>query len=285
MLSPVPQLSNLYNEENMNKQEILNKYDNEDDKLLISKLLDKIEFVEKKNSVENTDFLDMRQRNIVEKVLKNIKYKNYIIYGGYENAERTMIILYPEKLETVFENNYFDYNNIVQVLRIILPNEMRGKYSHRDYLGAIIKVGLKREKIGDVLVNINGADIIANREVISYLDSSLRELTRFSKSKFETHKIEELNIEPINTEIINIIIPSMRVDSIVSEIIKTSRSKTIEIINSERVFINSELITKNSKMLKENDMVTIRGKGRFKIKQVLNSTKRGNLVLEVEKYI
>ena len=269
----------------MNKQEILNKYDNEDDKLLISKLLDKIEFVEKKNSVENTDFLDMRQRNIVEKVLKNIKYKNYIIYGGYENAERTMIILYPEKLETVFENNYFDYNNIVQVLRIILPNEMRGKYSHRDYLGAIIKVGLKREKIGDVLVNINGADIIANREVISYLDSSLRELTRFSKSKFETHKIEELNIEPINTEIINIIIPSMRVDSIVSEIIKTSRSKTIEIINSERVFINSELITKNSKMLKENDMVTIRGKGRFKIKQVLNSTKRGNLVLEVEKYI
>ena len=269
----------------MNKQEILNKYDKEEEKLLISKLLDKIEFVEKKNSVENTDFLDMHQRNIVEKVLKTIKYKNYIIYGGYENAERTMIILYPEKLETVFENNYFDYNNIAQVLRIILPNEMRGKYSHRDYLGAIIKVGLKREKIGDILVNINGADIIANREVISYLDSSLRELTRFSKSKFEMHKIEELNIEPVNTEIINIIIPSMRVDSIVSELIKTSRSKAIEIINRERVFINNELITKNSKTLKENDMITVRGKGRFKIKQILNNTKKGNLVLEVEKYI
>lgn len=269
----------------MNRQEILSKYENEEDRLLVSKLLDKIEFVEKKNTVENTDFLDMHQRNIIEKVLKSIKYEKYDIYGGYENAERTMIILYPEKLETVFENNYFDYNNIIQVLRITLPNEMRGKYSHRDYLGAVIKVGIKREKVGDILTSIDGADIIVSKEMISYLDTSLRELTRFSKSHFDVCKIQELNIAPVNTEIINIIIPSMRMDSIVSEVIRTSRSKAIEIINSERVFINNELAIKNSKMLKESDMITVRGKGRFKIKQILNSTKKGNLVLEIEKYI
>ena len=72
---------------------------------------------------------------------------------------------------------------------------------------------------------------------------------------------------------------------IVSEVVKTSRSKAIEIINSERVFINSELATKNSKILKADDMITIRGKGRFKIKGILNSTKKGNLVVEIEKYI
>lgn len=269
----------------MNRQEILSKYEKEEDRLLVSKLLDKIEFVEKKNTVENTDFLDMHQRNILEKVLRIVKYKNYVIYGGYENAERTIIILYPEKLETVFENNYFDYNNIVQVIRITLPGEMRGKYSHRDYLGAVIKVGIKREKVGDILVSIDGADIIVSSEIISYLDTSLRELTRFSKSNFEICKIEELNIAPVNTETINIIIPSMRMDSIVSEIVKTSRSKANELIDSERVFINNELATKNSKMLKEDDMITVRGKGRFKVKQILNSTKKGNLVLEVEKYI
>lgn len=269
----------------MNRQEILSKYENEEDRFMVSKLLDKLEFVEKKNTVENTDFLDMHQRSIIEKVLKSIKYNNYVIYGGYENAERTMIILYPEKLETVFENNYFDYNNIVQVLRITLPNEMRGKYTHRDYLGAVIKVGIKREKVGDILVSIDGADMIVSKEIASYLDTSLRELTRFSKSDFEIRRIEELNIAPVNTETINIIIPSMRMDSIVSEVIRTSRSKAIDIINSERVFINNELSTKNSKILKENDMVTVRGKGRFKVKKILNSTKKGNLVLEVEKYI
>lgn len=269
----------------MNRQEILSKYEGEEDKLLVSKLLDKIELVDKKNNIENTDFLDIHQRGILERVLKTVKYKNYIIYGGYENAERTMIILYPEKLETVFEKGLFDYNSILQVIRITLPNEMRGKYNHRDYLGAVIKVGIKREKVGDIIVSIDGADIIATKEMVSYLSTSLSELTRFSKSNFEIHKIEELNIVPPKTEIINIIIPSMRMDSIVSEIIRTSRSKAMDFIETERVFINSELVTKNAKILKENDMITIRGKGRFKINKILNSTKKGNLVVEVEKYV
>ena len=269
----------------MNRQEILNKYESDEDRLLVSKLLDKIELVEKKNNIENTDFLDIHQRGILEKVLKTAKYKNYIIYGGYENAERTMIILYPEKLDTVFEKGLFDYNNILQIIRIILPNEIRGKYNHRDYLGAIVKVGIRREKVGDIIVSIDGADIIATKEMISYLSTSLSELTRFSESNFEVHKIEELNIAPPKTEIINIIVPSMRMDSIVSEIIRTSRSKAMEFIETERVFINSELVTKNAKTLKEDDMITVRGKGRFKINKILNSTKKGNLVVEVEKYV
>lgn len=269
----------------MNRQEILNKYENEEDRLLISKVFDKIEFVQKKNSVENTDFLDMRQRGIVEKILKSISYANYEIYGGYENAERTMLLLYPEKLETVFANCQYDYNNMLQVIRIKLPNELRGKYTHRDYLGAVIKVGVRREKVGDILVSIDGADIIANKEIIEYLKTSLGELTRFSKSIIEILPIQELYIAPTKTEILNIIIPSMRADSIVSELIKTSRSKVIEIINQERVFVNCEVVTKNSKMLKENDNITVRGKGKFKINKILNTTKKGNLVLEVEKYI
>jgi len=268
----------------MNRQEILNKY-NEEDRILISKLLDKIEFVEKRNTVEHTDFLDIKQRTTLENILKSMKYTNYRIYGGYENAERTIIIIYPDKLAEVFENEYFDYSNIVEVIRIKLPNELRGKYNHRNYLGAIIKLGMKREKVGDILVDINGADLIVKKEVTNYLKVSLAELTRFNKSMIEDINIKELNITPPKTEILNIIIPSMRVDSIVSEIIRTSRSKVIEIINAERVFVNGDIINKNAKMLKENDMITVRGKGRFKVNKIVNSTKKGNLVLEVEKYI
>ncbi len=269
----------------MNKQEILNKYDNEEDKLLVSKVLDKLEFVQKKNSIETTDFLDMHQKTVAEKVLKSQKITNYICYGGYSNAERVMIIIYPEKLEDVFNNNQYDFNNIVRVIRVILPNEMKGKYSHRDYLGAVIKVGLKREKVGDIIVNLDGADLIVSKDISKYIVDSFKELTRFSKSDIYEESIEKLNITEPKTEVLNIIIPSMRMDSIVSELIRTSRSKALEIINAERVFVNSEVITKNSKMLKENDMITVRGKGRFKIIKILNSTKKGNLVLEVEKYV
>lgn len=269
----------------MNKQEILNKYDNEEDKLLVSRVLDKLEFVQKKNSIETTDFLDMHQKTVAEKVLKSQKITNYICYGGYSNAERVMIIIYPEKLEDVFNNNQYDFNNIVRVIRVILPNEMKGKYSHRDYLGAVIKVGLKREKVGDIIVNLDGADLIVSKDISKYIVDSFKELTRFSKSDIYEESIEKLNITEPKTEVLNIIIPSMRMDSIVSELIRTSRSKALEIINAERVFVNSEVITKNSKMLKENDMITVRGKGRFKIIKILNSTKKGNLVLEVEKYV
>lgn len=269
----------------MDKQEILNKYENEEDKLLVSKLLDKIEFSQKRNSVEYTDFLDIRQRGLLEKILQNLKYTNYEVYGGYENAERTMIFIYPEKLETVFQNHHFDYGTMLKVIRIKLPNELRGKYNHRDYLGAVIKVGVKREKVGDILVTIDGADMIVSKDMIEYLKQSLSELTRFHKSEFEEMSINDIYIVPQRTEILDIIIPSMRVDSIVSELIKTSRSKVIEIINQERVFVNCEVVTKNSKMIKENDQITVRGKGKFKINQILNTTKKGNLVLEVEKYI
>ena len=267
----------------LNRQEILAKYSNDEDRLLVSKLIDKIEFVGKRNSVEYTDFLDMRQRRLLEKLLKDIKNTNYIAYGAYKTAERTVLIMYPTKLEEVFENEKFNYNSIFGVIRIKLPNELKGMYSHRDYLGAVIKIGIKREKVGDIIVSKDGADIIVLKETLKYIREGLKELTRFSKAEFESVKISELNIEEPKTEIFNIIIPSMRIDSIVSEVIRTSRAKATNIIKEERVFVNHELVTKGSKELKENDLITVRGKGRFKVGKIVNQTKKGNLVIEIEK--
>ncbi len=269
----------------MNRQEILDKYANEEDRILASKLLDKVDFVSKRNTVENTDFLDMRQRQLLEKLLAEIKFKNYKAFGGYKTAERTAIILFPNKLEDILKDDLFDYNSIFSVIKISLPNELKGLYSHRNYLGAIIKIGIKREKVGDIITSKDGAEIIVLKENEKYILNGLKELTRFSKAEFEVIKLESLEVEEPKLQKINIIIPSMRIDSIVSEIIRTSRSKATEIIKEERVFINHELITKGSKEVKSNDIITVRGKGRFKIGEILNNTKKGNLVLKVEKYV
>ena len=269
----------------MNKQEILNKIANEEDKLLVSKMLDKIEFTTKRNSVEYTDFLDMRQRQLLEKVLKDIKYTNYIASGGYKMAERTAIITYPEKLEEIFIENRFDYNSVFGVIQIVLPNELKGMYAHRNYLSGIIKIGIKREKVGDIITRFDGADIIVLKDAEKYVLDGLKELTRFSKAEFTTAKLSELQVEEPKTEKISIIIPSMRIDSIVSEAIRTSRAKATEVIKEEKVFINHELVVKGSKEVKTNDLITVRGKGRFKVGEILNSTKKGNLVIEIEKYV
>jgi len=266
----------------MNKQEILKNYKKEEDRLLVAKVLDKMELSKVRNKITNTDFLDMYQKNIIQKLLDRLKYENYMFFGGNIEAERTVLVFYPEKFnENMVEKNY---NNIMQMIEIILPNDLKGKYTHRDYLGGLMKLGIKREKIGDIITFHEGANIIVLNETIEFTKNNLSSLTRFSKSKIEIKPIEQLHKPEIKKETIQIIVSSMRLDNIVSELAQTSRSKAEEIISTGRVFVNFENIIKDSKILKEGDVVTIRGKGRFEIKEVEGNTKKGRLVVCVEKY-
>ena len=148
----------------MNKQEMLRDYKKSEDKMCLSQVLDKIESSANRNKIEYTDFLDMYQTALVETFLRKNNFQNYKLYGGYEEAERKILIIYPEKYnEEMLAKNY---NKMISILRIQLPEEEQGKLVHRNYLGGIVKLGLKREKVGDILVSNDGANIIAKKEFI-----------------------------------------------------------------------------------------------------------------------
>ena len=131
----------------MDKQDILNQYKKHEDKQLISKVLDYLNFSKTRNQIQNTDFLDLGQKNKVEKFLKMTSEKCVFFYGGFEKAERTMLIIYPQKLETLFYNEIYNYDDIMKIIRITLPNSLQESYEHRNYLSALMKIGIKREKI------------------------------------------------------------------------------------------------------------------------------------------
>lgn len=267
----------------MNKQEILKIYRNEDDKLLVAKMLDKIELSKKRNKISYTDFLDTRQKLLLQKVLNRIKENKYINYGGFNEAERTSYIFYPERFEKeIIEKNY---SNIMQIIEIILPNELKGEYTHRNYLGALMRLGIKREKIGDIIVWEDGAHIIALKEIVPFILNNISTLTRFQKAIVKPKSIEEIYKVIIKKEEIEIIVASMRLDNIVSELARVSRAKAQELISKERVLINHEIVTKDSKMVNIEDKITIRGKGRFEIIEIITNTKKGRVLLKVEKYI
>jgi RNA-binding protein YlmH len=249
----------------MNKQEILNTYKNEEDRLIVAKMLDKIEQSNKRNKIENTDFVDERQIHILENILIRINIENYVIYGGFKEAQRNIVIFYPDKLNKDIVTKNLD--SIIQVVRIILPKELQGKYTHRDYLGGLMKLGLKREKIGDIVVWEEGADIIVLKEIILFLQQHLDTLTRFQKSKITIESIVNLHEVNINKEEIEIVVSSLRLDNIISELANTSRSKAEELIKQERVFVNYEVAAKDAKMIKCGDKITIRGKGKFEVKE------------------
>lgn len=267
----------------MDKQQLLKDYKKQEDKICLSQVLDKIEFSEARDRIEYTDFLDMYQVALVENFLRKIKFENYELYGGYEEAERRILVIYPEKYdEKMLEKNY---NKILKIVRVILPEEEKGKYSHRNYLGGIVKLGLKREKVGDIIVREEGADIITVEDFADILKQQLPSLTRFETSKVMAQEIQHLQKREVKVEEIKIIVPSLRLDNFVSDLARTSRSKAVQIIGQERVFVNGQSETKVSKQLKLNDRITIRGKGRFVIKEFAGTTRSGRTVIVIEKYV
>ena len=257
--------------------------DVQEKKLCLAQVQDKIEMSKRKNKVENTDFLDMYQISLVKKYLREKNITNYELYGGYEEAERKILVIYPEEIEDYVLKK--TYNDIIKIVRVELPEEDKGKFSHRNYLGGIVKLGLKREKVGDIVVAPNGADIIVVKEFADILAKELPTLTRFKNANISIVPINKLRKQEIRVEDINIIIPSFRLDKIVSDLAKTSRNKAVNIIEQDRVFINGQNETKLSRNIKENDIITIRGKGRFIIKETKGTTKSGRYIVRVEKYV
>lgn len=268
----------------MDKRLILNKYSKPEEKLLISKMIDKIELTTNKNKIQNTDFLDIYQSHLLEKILKQEKVENYIINGGISDSERNIIVFFPEKLSEIVNTNTSKILPI-KCIRIKLPKEMYGKYTHRDYLGGLIKLGIKREKIGDILVFEDGADILILEEISKFVITNITQLTRFSKSEIEVVNLEDVREKKINKKEINLIVSSMRLDCIVSEIAKTSRGKAEEIINDARVFVNYENIMKSTKQIKEKDIITIRRIGKFKLEKIDGKTRNERVKIIVSQCI
>jgi len=252
--------------------------DDEND-LLIAKVWDKKKFCDTRNKITYTDFLNEKEQAIIS---RNMNLGNAFFYGGNENSDRKILVFYPEKIDEEIARK--SLNSVLSVLRIVLPNEMKGEYEHRNYLSALIKIGIERSKIGDILVDNDGADIIifnANKE---FVKQALMELTRFKKSRFEEVDIENVRNKIDNFEDMTIIVASMRIDNIVSELARCSRSGADEYITDERVLVNYETVLKGSKIVENGDVVTIRGKGKFIIDGLVRNTRNDRYVLKVRKY-
>lgn len=245
------------------------------------KISDKIEFCRTRNKIVHTDFLDIASKSEAQEILFKEKFQNYFFEGGKEGADRNILVLYPDKISEEMARKNIE--NILEVIRIKLPKEL--KYEHRDYLSGIMKLGLKREKFGDIIVNENGADIVVLKEMAEYLKNSLQELTRFRKSEIDIVSILGLqNVETIFEEF-TIIVSSLRLDNFVAEIVKCSRTRAEEIITEQRVYLNSILVEKVSKKINVGDVITIRGKGKFIFNEIQRETRNDRLVLGLKKYI
>lgn len=256
---------------------------NIEDKLLIAKLQDKIKHCKNRNKIVNTEFLNLHQKKIIQNKLNELKIKNYIFNGGFEEAENKALILYPEKLNEEIVLNTI--NEIINVIKITVPNELVGSYEHRDYLSAVMRVGLGRERIGDIIVYENEAYIIVLKENAEYIKDSLQEFTRFKKSRIEIIDVNEIKSKTPELMPIEIHVSSNRLDSIVSEIARTSRSKAEELIKNEKVSINCKYEYKSSKQVNAGDIIIVRGSGKYILDNIRENSRTKRLTITLKKYM
>lgn len=247
--------------------------------LLIAKVLDKKKICNSKNKITYTDFLNEKEQRVIE---KNVKLENAFFYGVNENADRKILVFYPEKLTEELVRK--SLKSVLSGIRIILKNDRIGNYEHKNYLSALIKIGIDRGKIGDILVVDYGADIIVFDMNKEFIIQSLSELTRFRKANIDIIPIDDIKQKIDRFEESTIIVSSMRIDNIVAELAGCSRTNADEYINSEKVFVNYETALKGSKTIFEGDIVTIRGKGKFRIDGLVRNTRNNRFVIKVNKY-
>lgn len=256
------------------------KYKNDENKLLIAKVIDKYEFAKTRNKITYTDFLNISEISVIKKILKEENVPNYIFYGVKAEPDRSILIFYPEKFSIdMIEKNY---EKILEIIRIRLPSNI--SYEHREFLSGIMKLGIKREKFGDIIVTDFGADVIVLSEISNILLNDLKQLTRFKKSEISIENIKNLSYCEVEFENLNIIVSSIRLDNFVAELAKCSRGNAETIIKEGKVFINSINEFKDSKKINIGDIITIRGKGKFIFDSIEKETKSGRLLINIKKY-
>lgn len=218
--------------------------------------------VEKVLYSNSTNFVEIKYLNRVKKELKNVKYNIYEPFVG-----ATKVILYNKMPN-------------IKIYEIISSNDLR----HQDILGTLYSLNISDEMFGDVVIWNNRYFIIILSSIDNYIKSNL---TSIKNSKVDLIERDPYYLKDYKQEYEEciIIVPSIRVDVIVSKIINSSRSSALEKIKNGDIYLNYELLTKPTYMLKENDIFSIRKYGKYKFLGEINKTKKGSLVIKYLKYV
>lgn len=218
--------------------------------------------VEKVLYSNSTNFVEIKYLNRVKKELKNVKYNIYEPFIG-----ATKIILYNKMPN-------------IKIYEIISNNDLR----HQDILGTLYSLNISDEMFGDVVIWNNRYFIIILSSIDNYIKSNLTSIKNSKVDLIERNPYYLKDYKQEYEECI-IIVPSIRVDVIVSKIINSSRSNALEKIKNGDIYLNYELLTKPTYMLKENDIFSIRKYGKYKFLGEINKTKKGSLVIKYLKYV
>ncbi len=224
----------------------------------------------------HTDFLTLNEQTTFLSLVPSLPPVRYELTGGYEMAERKVVCFLPSYEECLWNNPF----------TCLLAQPVNPRFSqeltHRDYLGALMNLGIERDKIGDILIDGKLCRIFCMEDMADYLCGELHSVSRTTLTLSRV-PAGELKIEP-RFERISGSVASLRLDCVLALAWKSSRSKMTPYIDGEKVFVNGRLALSNSQVLKDGDIVSVRGLGKFAYRGVETETKKGRLFIALDRY-
>ena len=200
------------------------------------------------------------------------------LWGGYEGAERSLILFLPDWLEAEDAPS----QSPIRCLRAVFRPEE--KLTHRDFLGSLMGMGIVREKIGDILVGPDSADLLVLDTVADFLRQSWDSAGR---AKLTVTEIDpgHIHIPEVKCQEVRDTVSSLRLDAVASTGFRMARGKAAELISGGRVQVNWRECTKPDKLLGAGDTVSARGFGKFVLAEVGGTTRKGRISIVVKRYV
>ncbi len=250
-----------------------------EEQLLRRRFLDMAQIANTRGSYVFSDFLNLNEYNIFLSLKNELPIIKYFTYGGYRDAERKILCFYE------------DYNmageDIDYPIACIKVEPLNKKFSdqlnHRDFLGAVLNLGLDRGKIGDILINENEGYLFVHLQISTFIIDQLVKV-KHTQVKCSVIDRKDFNYEPKFKEITGTV-SSVRLDSILAVAFHSSRSSLSGLIEGGKVSVGGKIILSNSYILKENDIISVRGYGKFIYSGTSYQTKKGRYSVKILLYI
>jgi len=249
-----------------------------DEKSFVDRAWEWVERAAEQHELRRTDFLDPRQAHILYTLANRHPDAAVRLEGGYEGAERVKALIAPDYRPLENEDAG------ISVLDISSDDRRQSELDHGDYLGALLGLGIKRDKIGDIHVREDGCHVLIADEIGDFLRSHLKQVHRLETSA-SILPLDKLRAVPVKLEELAISVASMRVDGIASDVLRVSRAKVMDPIRAGRCKVNFKLVEDPSAQLREGDIVSFKGFGRFRVLEAEGVSKSGRIRLRIGKYV
>lgn len=224
-----------------------------------------------------TDFLHPREQKIFQTIIGKNEDLQLHFFGVWDNAERKRAILAPY-YEEIDENSFE-----VELLETTFPQKFVS-INHPDVLGTFLSAGIERRKIGDIVVNEDTIQILAAAEITPYLLANITSIKKANVS-FQSVPFSKRLPSRDNWHERTTTCASLRIDVVAKEIYHLSRQQALELIKKGFVKVNFQTVDQPAFVVEEDDLISIRGKGRSKIRQVHGRTKKNKIRVSFEKLL